>query len=113
MTAVIAADKYADIRLLRDECLVRLEKPERLTASKRLIIPDSAQRIDSELYQATVLACGPGRTRKDGRVNPIEVKAGDRVLMYWAAGECQPVRFFDDNRELRIIEEWQIQCVIE
>lgn len=94
--------------MLRDECLVRLEKPEQMTASKRLWIPDSAKRQEYELYQGYVLAVGPGRMRKDGRVNPNEVQIGDRVMFYWAAGECDPVvRWTEDNQELRVIAEWQ------
>lgn len=96
--------------MLSDECLVRLEKPERLTVSKILWIPDSAKREAYELYQGFVLAAGPGKRRKDGKVNPNEVKAGDRCLFYWAAGEGEPVvRWTEDNTELRVIGEWQIQ----
>lgn len=97
--------------MLRDECLIRLEKPERHTASKLLIIPDSARRENFELYQGTVLAAGPGRRRKDGRVNANEIQPGDRVLFYWGAmsSDVANVQWHEDGQELRVISEWQIQ----
>lgn len=102
------------LHLFRDEVLIRLEKPERMTAAKTLWIPDSAQRRDSEVYQGTVLAHGPGQFRKkDGGTNPIEVSVGDRVVFYFIAGEVAVNRLFDDSTELRIIKESSIQGVIE
>jgi co-chaperonin GroES (HSP10) len=106
---------YADcLRLLRDEVLIRVIAPERMTAAKRLYIPDSAQREDYELYQGEVIACGPGaRRRKDGKTNAMEVKPGDRILFYWVAGECALNKLFsDDGAELRIISESYIQAVL-
>lgn len=105
----------ADIPImLRDECLVRLEKPERVTVSKLLIIPDSAKREEYELYQATILAAGPGRRLNTGERNPVEVKVGDRVLCYWASMECKPTRrWTEDGIELRIVSEWQMMAVLD
>lgn len=104
-------------QMLRDEVLVRLEKPERLTASTRLIIPDSAKRADFEMYQATVLACGPGRRRKDGKINPIEVKPGDKCLIYWGGikikmnerMESGSVNAVLNGEDVYIVSEWAIQ----
>ncbi len=96
------------IRMLRDECLLRLIAPERRTASKILWIPDSAKRQEYEMYNGEVLACGPGAIRrKDGRRNPIEVKPGDKVMFYWLAGETRAgTQLFDvDGSELRIVAE--------
>ncbi len=100
--------------MLRDECLVRVEKPERMTPSQRIWIPDNARREDSECYQATVLAAGPGRRRKDGKINPNEVKAGDRVLVYFAGVAMMPHRqWYEGDDDLRIVGEWSIQAVLE
>ena len=102
------------LRLLDDAVLVRLEKPERLTASKKLWIPDSAKREAYELYQATVLETGPGAFRKhDGKRNPCEVKKGDRVLCYWTAVEMDVTAWFPKGEERRIISEKSIQAVLE
>lgn len=99
------------IRLLDDAVLVKIEKPERMNAAKTLIIPDSAKRPDHELYQATVLACGPGALRKkDGKRNPMEVKIGDRVLCYWSAMKLDVTQMYSkDGSEMRIISEKSIQ----
>ncbi len=100
--------------LLRDECLVRIEKPERMTVTKRLWIPDSAQREDYELYVCTILTTGPGRRRKDGRINPMEVKTGDKILAYFHGIEAKGATKFDWNgEECRILAEWQMQAILE
>lgn len=95
---------------LYDAVHVRIEKPERMTASKLLWIPETAQRQPYELYQATVLAVGDGAYRKcDGQKNPMEVKVGDRVLVYWAGLELPHITEGDDCW----ISEKSIQCVIQ
>lgn len=102
------------IALLRDECLVKIHHPERMTAAKTLFIPDGAERMDYELYQATVLATGPGTQRKDnGKHRPVEVKPGDRVVFYWLSGEVAVNRWFVGDDELRIMPESGMQAVIE
>lgn len=93
-----------ELRLLDDRVLIRLEKPER--CKHGLWIPDSARREPYELYQATVLRTGPGRLRmSDGERNRMEVKAGDRVLVYWSAIEMQ------DGTD--VVSEKSIQAVLE
>ncbi len=102
------------IRLLDDAVLIKIDKPERMSASKKLILPDSAQRQPHELYQATVLATGPGALRtKDGKRNPMEVQFGDTVLVYWASMELEVTELFSkDGSEMRVISEKAIQGVI-
>lgn len=100
------------LRLLRDECLVQLDHSERLSASKTLIIPDSAKRQAHELYQATVLATGPGLQRKDGKgVRPVEPQVGDKVLVYWPAFQMDAIPEYGEN--CRVIREGLIQGIIE
>lgn len=117
----------APIRLLSDNVLVEIIKPERLTASKLLIIPDSAKRDDTEMYRGRVIAVGPGKRgiakQKEftcatptqvytSRVNPCEVKVGDEVCWYFAAGEVALSRSkYGENRV--IVPEENIQAVIE
>ena len=43
-----------------------------------IIIPDSAKE---KPQQATVISVGPGKTDKDGKRQPLDVKAGDKVLI--------------------------------
>lgn len=95
-----------------DAVLIRLEKPERLTASKRIWIPDTAKRENWELYQGTVIAVGPGMWRKtDGRRNAPEIAVGDRVLFYWMAGEAAEARWDEDGEEYWVLSEKSIQAV--
>lgn len=98
------------IRMLRDQILIRLLHPERMTASKLLWIPDNAQRPESELYQGLVLAVGPGKDYGHGRLLP-DVRPGDRCVFYWGAGEIAVDRLYDDSEELRILSEGSIQGV--
>ena len=43
-----------------------------------IIIPDSAKE---KPQQATVISVGPGKLDKDGKRQPLDVKAGDKVLI--------------------------------
>jgi len=64
------------IRPLHDRVLVkRLEEETKTTGG--LFIPDSAKE---KPIQAKVIAVGPGTRDKDGKLQPLEVKPGDRVL---------------------------------
>ena len=106
----LGAVEKTSIRLLRDECLVRIEKPERMTVTKRLFIPDGAERPDSEVYQAVVLAAGPGRRkRKNGELDPIEVQVGDHVLVYFHEIEAKGAVRYGGREDLRIVGQWQMQ----
>lgn len=112
---IVASDEYTftsgrTIRMLRDQVLIRLLHPERMTASKLLWIPDNAQRPESELYQGIVLAVGPGKDYGHGRLLP-DVRPGDRCVFYWGAGEIAVDRLYDDSEELRILAEGSIQGV--
>jgi len=64
------------IRPLHDRILVKRVEEETKT-SGGLFIPDAAKE---KPIQANVIAVGSGKRDKDGKVHPLEVKAGDRVL---------------------------------
>ncbi|HYL80558.1 MAG TPA: co-chaperone GroES [Candidatus Acidoferrum sp.] len=64
------------LRPLQDRILVkRLEEKE----SKKggIIIPDTAKEKPQE---AEVIAVGPGKVTKDGKLQPVSVKVGDKIL---------------------------------
>ena len=64
------------LRPLQDRILVkRLEEKE----SKKggIIIPDTAKEKPQE---AEVIAVGPGKVTKDGKLQPVAVKVGDKIL---------------------------------
>jgi chaperonin GroES len=64
------------IRPLHDRILVKRLEEEGKT-SGGLFIPDSAKE---KPIQAKVIAVGAGKRDKDGKIIPLDVKAGDKVL---------------------------------
>lgn len=100
-----------DIRLLRDEVLLKLIHPERMTASKLLIIPEGAQREAHEVCTGVVVTTGPGLRSKYGTLTPCDVKPGDTVQFYWVAGKRADGHW--PSEDYRIIQESYIQCVLE
>ena len=70
------------IRPLADRVVVKRTKEEEKTKGG-IIIPDSAKEKPVE---GLVIAVGSGKALKDGKVRPLDVKAGDRVLFGKYAG---------------------------
>jgi chaperonin GroES len=67
---------------LQDRVLVkRLEEEDKTKGG--IIIPDTAKEKPVE---GKVVAAGKGKIKEDGTVNPLEVKAGDKVLFSKYAG---------------------------
>jgi chaperonin GroES len=64
------------IRPLQDRLLLRPSEGEDKTAGG-IIIPDTAKEKPQE---GTVIAAGKGKVRDDGKITPLDVKVGDRVL---------------------------------
>ena len=71
-----------NIRPLHDRLLVRRMKEEEKTAGG-IIIPDTAKE---KPQRGEVVATGNGRVSDDGKVLPMEVKKGDKVLFSKYAG---------------------------
>ncbi len=65
-----------NIRPLHDRIIVERIEEETMTASG-IIIPDSAKEKPQE---GTVIAVGKGKITEDGKVLPLDVKVGDKVL---------------------------------
>jgi chaperonin GroES len=93
------------IRPLHDRVIVKRLEAERTTASG-IVIPDSAGEKPD---QGEVLAVGNGKILEDGKVRPIAVKAGDRVLFGKYAGQTVKV----DGEELLVVREEDLFGVIE
>ena len=70
------------IRPLQDRIIVRRIDEEE-TSKGGIIIPDSAKEKPSE---GKVIAVGKGKVNEDGKVSPLDVKKGDRVLFSKYAG---------------------------
>ena len=93
------------LRPLHDRILVeRLEEEEQKVGG--IIIPDSAKE---KPQQGKVIAAGKGRLEKDGRVTPLDVKAGDIILFGKYSG--QEVKI--DGNEYLMMREEEILGVIE
>ena len=92
-------------RPLHDRVVVRRVDSEEKTAGG-IIIPDTAKEKPME---GEVVAVGPGAKNEDGKVSPLDVKAGDRVLFgKWSGTEVKV-----DGEELLIMKESDIMGVIE
>jgi len=91
-------------RPLHDRVVVRRIDPENKTKGG-IIIPDTAKEKPSE---GEVIAVGLGGRDESGKLIPIDIKAGDRVLFgKWSGTE---VRL--DGEELLIMKESDIMGVI-
>ncbi len=93
------------IRPLHDRVIVKRVEEERKTASG-IVIPDSATEKPD---QGEVLAVGSGKILDDGKVRPIALKVGDRVLFGKYSGQSVKV----DGDELLVMREEDIMGVIE
>ena len=64
------------LKPLNDRIVVKALTPETKTAGG-IILPDAAQEKPQE---AEVVAVGPGKTLENGKIVPIEVKPGDKII---------------------------------
>ena len=91
-------------RPLHDRVLVRRIEAEEKTAGG-IIIPDSAKEKPSE---GEIVAVGSGTKAEDGKITPLDVKSGDRVLFgKWSGTEIKL-----DGVELLIMKESDIMGVL-
>ena len=73
-------------RPLHDRVLIRRVEAEEKTAGG-ILIPDTAQEKPME---GEIVAVGPGARGEDGKIQPLDVKAGDRVLFgKWSGTEIK------------------------
>jgi chaperonin GroES len=92
-------------RPLHDRVLIRRVEAEEKT-SGGIIIPDTAKEKPME---GEVVAVGPGARGEDGKLQPPDVKAGDRVLFgKWSGTEVKL-----DGEDLIIMKESDIMGVLE
>jgi chaperonin GroES len=92
------------IRPLHDRVVVKRLENETKTASG-IVIPDNAAEKPD---QGEVVAVGPGKRGDDGKVAPMDVKVGDRVLFGKYAGSAVKM----DGNELLVMREDDIMGVI-
>jgi chaperonin GroES len=93
------------IRPLQDRVIVkRIEEQDKTKGG--IIIPDTAKEKPME---GKVIAVGKGKVLEDGKIHPLDVKAGDRVLFGKYAGTEVKI----DEEEHLIMREDDILGVIE
>jgi chaperonin GroES len=92
-------------RPLHDRVLVRRVEEDEKTAGG-IIIPDTAKE---KPMQGEVIAVGPGARDESGKLVPLEVRTGDRVLFgKWSGTEVKI-----DGQELLIMKESDILGIVE
>lgn len=92
-------------RPLHDRIVVKRIDAEAKTAGG-IIIPDTAKEKPSE---GEVIAVGPGGRDESGKLTPIDLKVGDRVLFgKWSGTEVKI-----DGEDLLIMKESDVMGVIE
>jgi chaperonin GroES len=93
------------LRPLQDRVLIRRVEPEKKT-SGGIFIPDNVQEKPME---GDVIAVGSGARDKTGKLHPLDIKAGDRVLFAkWSGTEVKL-----DGEELMIMKEADIMGVVD
>ena len=93
------------LRPLQDRVLIRRVDPETKTIGG-IFIPDTAQEKPME---GKVVAVGPGTRDDAGKLHPLDVKAGDRVLFgKWSGTEIKL-----DGEDLIIMKESDIMGVLD
>ena len=92
-------------RPLQDRVLVRRIEEEEKTKGG-IIIPDTAKEKPME---GEILAAGPGARGDDGKLHPLDVKVGDRVLFgKWSGTEIKI-----EGEDLVVMKESDIMGVVE
>ena len=93
------------IRPLHDRVIVKRIEEERKSAGG-IVIPDTAaEKPDT----GEIIAVGTGKILEDGKVRPLDVKKGDKVLFGKYSGQTVKVK----GDELLVMREEDIMGVIE
>ncbi len=92
------------LRPLHDRVIIKRLEEERKTASG-IVIPDTAAEKPD---QGEVLAIGPGKKNEDGKLVPVDVKVGDKVLFGKYSGTTVRV----EGDEILVMREEDIMAVV-
>ena len=92
------------LRPLHDRVIIKRLEEERKTASG-IVIPDTAAEKPD---QGEVKAIGKGKVLEDGKLRPLDVKVGDKVLFGKYSGTTVKV----DGDELLVMREEDIMAVV-
>src|SRR5829696_9525802 len=92
-------------RPLHDRVVVRRIESEERTAGG-IIIPDTAKEKPQE---GKIIAVGPGGRDESGKLTPLDVKEGDRILF----GKWSGTEVVIDGEELLVMKESDILGIVE
>ena len=93
------------LRPLHDRVIIKRLEEEKMSAVG-IVIPDTAAE---KPIRGEVIAAGNGKILEDGKVRPIAVKKGDKVLF----GKYSGTEVKVDGQELLVMREEDILAVIE
>jgi chaperonin GroES len=93
------------LKPLGDRLVVKPSPREEMTKSG-IVLPDTVKERPQE---GTVLSVGPGRTLDDGTREPMELKAGQKILFQKYAG----TEFKLDEEDLLILSQKDVLAVLE
>ncbi|MGH8517399.1 MAG: co-chaperone GroES [Panacagrimonas sp.] len=92
------------LRPLHDRVIVKRLEEDKKSAGG-ILIPDTAAE---KPLRAEVVSVGPGKRSDDGKVHPLDVKKGDKVLI----GKYSGTEVKVDGEELVVLREDDIMAVI-
>lgn len=93
-----------NLKPLHDRIIVKTSQPEEVTKGG-IIIPDTAKEKPQE---GEIVAVGQGKTTEDGKLIPLQVKVGDKVLYGKYAGTEVSV----DGEEYMMMREADVFAII-
>ncbi len=94
------------IKPLSDHILIEPIKQEEKTKTG-ILLPDTAEKERPE--QGKVIAAGPGKKTDDGKIIPLDVKVGDKVLFT----KYGPNEIKVDGKEYLIAKEEDVLAILE
>ncbi|MBI4465882.1 MAG: co-chaperone GroES [Acidobacteria bacterium] len=98
-----------NVRPLHDYILVKVvEEGEEVRGG--IVIPDTAKERPQ---QGEVVAVGPGKKTDDGKLVPLDVKVGDRILFSKYGGSELPRSLKIDSEEHLLMHEGDVLAVLE
>ena len=93
------------LRPLHDRVIVERLEQETKTASG-LVLPEAAAEKPD---QGKVVAVGNGKILEDGKVRPLDVKVGDKVLFGKYSGQAVKI----DGKEVLVMREDDIMAIVQ
>lgn len=93
------------MRPLHDRVIIRRLEEERKSTGG-IVIPDTAAE---KPIRGEVVAVGPGKPMEDGKIRPLDVKPGDKVLF----GKYSGTEIKVEGEELLVMREDDIMAILE